>query len=154
MSMRWLYKITGALFLLFTVFIIYESLRLQYYTPLGPGPGFFSFWVALIFGGLAIIMILQATFGPAEPMPEDFFSTRNGYLRLGAVVLSLVFTTALLDFLGFRLTMLIVYLFLLYSFGRQKFLLTLTVSLAGSFGVFHMFDQWLHVPLPKGVFGL
>ena len=154
MSMRWVYKITGTLFLLFAAFIAYKSLQLQYYTPLGPGPGFFTFWVSIIFGGMAIIMILQATFAQAEPMPHDFFSTKKGYLRIGVIVLTLIFTTAMLDFLGFRLTMLIVYLFLLYTLGRQGILLTLILSLFGSFGIFYVFDQLLDVPLPTGVFGL
>lgn len=154
MTMRRPYQITGTVFLLFSAFIAYESLQLRYYTPLGPGPGFFSFWLSLIFGGLAIIMIVQASIGQAEPMPDDFFSDRIGYLRIGAVVLALVFTVALFDFLGFRVTMLIVYVFLLVALGRQGILVTAIVSLAGSFGVFHVFDQWLKVPLPRGVFGL
>jgi putative tricarboxylic transport membrane protein len=154
MSMRRPYQITGTIFLLFSAFIAYESLQLRYYTPLGPGPGFFSFWLSLIFGGLAIIMIVQASVGRAETMPEDFFSDRIGYLRIGAVVLSLVFTTVLFEILGFRLAMLIVYVFLLQALGRQGIVITAIVSLFGSFGVFHVFDQWLKVPLPRGVFGL
>lgn len=154
MTMRLAYQITGTLFLLFAAFIGYESLKLRYYTPLGPGPGFFSFWLSLVFGGLALIMLLQATFGPPEPMPAEFFSDRIGYLRMGSVVMSLVFTVYLFEPLGFRLTMFTVCVFLLYALGRQGIIITLVVSLASSFGAFYVFDHWLKVPLPKGVFGL
>jgi hypothetical protein len=62
-------------------------------------------------------------------------------------------TTALLDPLGFRLTMLAMYLFLLYTFGQRRPVVMTLVSLAGSFGVYHMFVRWLKVPLPIGVLG-
>jgi putative tricarboxylic transport membrane protein len=153
MTMRRSYLITGAVFLLLAAFVAVEALKLRYYTPLGPGPGFFSFWLALILGGLALIMILQATFGPPEPMPEDFFSNRIGYLRIGAVVLALVFAIALLEPLGFSLTMFAVTAFLLYTLGRQGIVLTVLVSLACSFGTYYVFDHWLMVPLPRGVLG-
>ncbi len=153
MTMRLSYLITGAVFLLLAAFIAVEALKLQYYTRLGPGAGFFSFWLALILGGLALIMILQATIGQPEPMPEDFFSNRIGYVRIGAVVLALVFAIALLKPLGFSLTMFAVCAFLLYALGRQGIVLTVLVSLACSFGTYYVFDHWLKVPLPRGVLG-
>ena len=153
MTMRRSYLITGAVFMLLAAFIAVEALKLQYYTRLGPGPGFFSFWLALILGGLALIMILQATFGQPEPMPEDFFSNRIGYLRIGAVVLALAFAIALLEPLGFSLTIFAVCAFLLYALGRQGIVLTVLVSLACSFGTYYVFDHWLNVALPRGVLG-
>jgi len=154
MTMRRPYQMTGAVLLLLAAWIVVESLQLQYYTSLGPGPGFFSFWLALILGALALVMLLLATFGRAEPAPEDFFASRTGYLRMGAVGLALAGTTALLEFVGFRITMLAMYLFLLRTFGRRNVMITLLVALAGSFGVYHVFVRWLNVPLPVGVFGL
>lgn len=151
--MRRSYLITGAVFLLLAVFIAVEALKLQYYTRLGPGPGFFSFWLAVILGALALIMMLQATFGQPEPMPKDFFSNRIGYLRIGGVVLSLVFAIALLEPLGFSLTMFVVCAFMLYALGRQRIIFILLVSIAFSFGTYYVFDHWLQVALPRGVLG-
>jgi putative tricarboxylic transport membrane protein len=153
MTMRRAYQITGILVLLLAAFVAVNSLALRYYTPLGPGPGFFGFWLALILTGLAVIVILQATFGRSEPMPEDFFSDRTGYLRIGAVVLALVATIYLFEPVGFRLTMFGVCAFLLSALGRQRLVLTLVVSLACSVGVYYVFDQWLRVPLPRGLLG-
>jgi putative tricarboxylic transport membrane protein len=153
MSMKWPYRITGTLFLLLAIFIGVESLKLRYYTPLGPGPGFFSFWLSLVFGGLSLAMILQTMIGQPEPMPEDFFSDRIGYLRMGAVVLALVFTVYMFEPLGFCLTMFIACAFLLYALGRVGIIITLLVSLASSFGTFYAFDHWLKVPLPRGILG-
>jgi putative tricarboxylic transport membrane protein len=150
--MRRFYQITGAALLLLAVFVALESLKLKYYTNQGPGPGFFPFWLSLLLGALAIIILLQALRSP-EPMPPDFFASRTGYLRMAAVMAALAGTTALLDPLGFRLTMLAMYLFLLYTFGQRRPVVMTLVSLAGSFGVYHMFVRWLKVPLPIGVLG-
>jgi hypothetical protein len=138
MTMKWPYCVTGSLFLLLAIFIAVESLALRYYTPLG---------------GLTLVMIVQATFGRAEPMPDDFFADRTGYLRIGAVVLALVVTIYTFEPLGFSLTMFGVCAFLLTALGRQGRLVTLLVSLASSFGAYYVFDHWLKVPLPKGVLG-
>jgi len=153
MTMRRSYQITGILVLLLAAFIAVEALALRYYTPLGPGPGFFSFWLALILAGLAVIVIVQATFGRPEPMPDDFFTDRTGYLRIGAVVLALVVTIYALEPVGFSLTMFAVCAFLLHALGRQGVVVTLLVSLACSVGAYHVFDHWLKVPLPRGVLG-
>jgi len=152
--MRRPHQVTGVVFLLLAAFVAVESLKLRYYTSMGPGPGFFPFWLAMLLGALAVVMLLQATLGRPEPAPPDFFASRMGYLRMGAVVLALVGTTALLQPLGFRLTMLAVYVFLLCALGRRGLIITALVALAGSFGVYHMFVRWLKVPLPTGLFGL
>ena len=132
-------------------FIAYEALQLRYYTPLGPGPGFFSFWLALILGALGGIMVLQATLRPVDPMPKDFLADRVGYLRIGAVLLALLAVIYLLEPVGFPLTMFAVCAFLLYALGRQGVVVTLGISLACSFGAYYVFTHWLMVPLPRGV---
>ena len=150
--MRRPYQIAGGVLLALAGFIAFESLKLRYYTPLGPGPGFFPFWLSIVLAGLASCLILQATLAHPQAMSKDFFASRTGYLKMGAVVLALVATTAFLERLGFRLTMLAMYLFLLCTLGRQNLIVTVVVALAGSFGVYYLFVRWLAVPLPAGLF--
>ena len=151
--MRRTYQIAGTLFLIFAAFVAYQAMQLRYYTSMGPGPGFFSFWLSLILGGLAIAMILGATFGQPEPMPEDFFCGRGGYLRIGSIILALLFSIFLLEPLGYPLSMLAVCGFLLGYLGRKGIVLTALLSLVSSFGVYYVFDRLLGVPLPRGVLG-
>lgn len=151
--MKRTYQITGVVFLLFSAFIVRESLDLKFYTSLGPGPGFFPFWLAVFLGALALGMMYQATFKPQEPMPSDFFAPMKGYLRNLAIILALIFVVVFLDELGFRLSMFAFYMFLLFALGRQNIIVTLLVSLAGSWGVYYVFVEWLKVILPTGMFG-
>jgi len=148
------YRIVGSLLLFLSLFLTYESLQLTYFTSIGPGPGFFPFWLSLILAGLSVVMIVQTFVGLPEPTPPDFIAKRTGYLRIGAVVLSLALTAPLIDWLGFRLTTLAMYLFLLSTLGRHRPVVIILIALAGSFGAYHAFVHWLNVPLPVGVFGL
>lgn len=152
--MRRSYVVVATLLLALALFVGAESLKLRYYTALGPGPGFFPFWLAIALGAAAIGMLMQTLLKTPEPMPGDFFPTRAGLLKMGAVALAMVGTIALLEPLGFRLTMLLMYLFLLCSLGQRGWIVTPLVALAGSFGVYHLFVHWLNVPLPIGSWGI
>lgn len=148
------YQISGVVLMLVAGFVVRESLRLRYYTPLGPGPGFFPLWLSILLAILAVAMFWQATYGKPEAMPADFYPDRKGYLRIGAVLAALAGVIVLIEPLGFRLVMLGFYLFLLAVLGRQHPLVTGIVALAGSFGVYYVFVHWLAVPLPIGLFGI
>lgn len=149
------YQIASLVFLLGAAFVgIYSWMDLQFYTRLGPGPGFFPFWLSVIFGILSVVMFCQATFRRPEPMPEDFYPSGTGYLRIGAIILTLVGTALLLEPLGFRLTMLLFYLFLLFVLGKQNVVVTMLVALTGSIGIFYVFVKLLKIPLPVGMLGI
>ena len=153
--MNRVYQITAVVFFLFSAYIAKESLALRFYTSLGPGPGFFPFWLSLMLGALSAMLFYQGTWGSRrnEPLPEDFFATRVGYFRIAAMVLATAVVVVSLEPLGFRLTMLAYLLFLIFGLGRVNLFLTALVSLAGSFGLYYGFVELLKIPLPTGVFG-
>ena len=153
MTMKRPYQITSVVFLLFSAFMVRESLELKFYTTLGPGPGFFPFWLSVIFGILAAFQFYHATWGRSDPMPADFFASRTGYLRALAILVAMAGATFLMEKIGFRLTMLSFLVFLLITLGRTNWLLIIAISVVGSWGTFHVFDQLLKVPLPQGMFG-
>lgn len=148
------YQVTSVVVMCMAAFLANESLELRYYTPLGPGPGFFPLWLSILLTILAVAMFWQATFGKPEAMPADFYPDRKGYLRIGAVLAALAGVIVLIEPLGFRLVMLGFYLFLLAVLGRQRPVVTGIVALAGSLGVYYVFVHWLAVPLPIGLFGI
>jgi putative tricarboxylic transport membrane protein len=148
------YQITAVICALFAAFVAYESLDMELYFVRGPGPGFFPWWLSLVFGFLAVLMFYYATFRPVDPMPEDFFPTRSGYLRMAAIIGSLAGTLVLFEPLGFRLTTFLFFLFLLSVLGRHGLVLTTVFSLAGSFGVYEVFVRFLDIPLPIGFLGV
>ncbi|HEX2987750.1 MAG TPA: tripartite tricarboxylate transporter TctB family protein [Chloroflexota bacterium] len=148
------YQITAVVFILFAAFIARDSMELKFYTALGPGPSFFPFWLSVLMMILAAMMFFNATFKNAGPMPDDFWASKVGYLRMLAIFLAISFAVFFMETIGFRLTMLAFYLFLLFALGRQNLIVTAIVAIAGSWGVFQVFTEYLKVPLPIGIFGI
>jgi putative tricarboxylic transport membrane protein len=71
-----------------------------------------------------------------------------------AVVLSLTILAAVMDLLGFQLSM---FLFLMYHLklrGRRSWVSSLITALAGSVGAFYAFNYGLNVTLPVSAFPL
>ncbi len=151
--MRRTYQVTSLFFIVVAAYLGWQSLRLKFYTSLGPGPGFFPFWLSVILGALSAIMLAQTILVESAPLPEDFLPSRTGWLRLAAITLALAASVVLMEPLGFRLTMLGFLLFLLVALGRQSLAITVPVALVGSLGVYHVFSAWLRIPLPVGALG-
>jgi putative tricarboxylic transport membrane protein len=118
---------------------------------LGPGPGFFPFWLSLIGAVLTVAMLIE------DARSQDVTSilpNRQALLQGGGVLVALTVAAALIEPLGFRLTMLLFIAGLLLALGARSPSAILLTAAAGSFGVFHVFYYWLKVPLPIGALGL
>lgn len=153
MTMKRPYQITAVVLFMLAGLFIREALKLKLVSSVGPGPGYLPFWVSVLVALLSVVMFVQATFKPQDPMPADFMPKGRGWLSPLAILGSLVASTLLMEVVGFRLISLAVYVFLLAVLGRQKPLVTVLVSLAGSWGVYYLFNDLLMVPLPVGIFG-
>lgn len=123
--------------------------------PLGPGPGFFPFWLSVIGTALAGAMLVQLARGRTfADAPVGLVPSRQAALQAGAVLIALVAAAALLEPLGFRLTMLPFVAGLLVVLGARSIIAITLCAAGGSFGVFHVFYYWLKVPLPIGALGI
>ena len=120
---------------------------------LGPGPGFFPFWLSLI-GAALTAAILVETLRDATLDRASILPARQAALQSGIVLAALVAAAALFEPLGFRLTMLFFIAGLLLVLGARSVTAIALTAVAGSFGVFHVFLYWLKVPLPTGALGL
>ena len=112
---------------------------------LGPGPGFFPFWLSVGGGFLGLVLLVQAARGTLQ------FETQTLKFELRPVALvfaGLIVATALLEAVGFRLAMLALLPYLLLVLGVRNWFALAAFSLAGSFGVYHLFSGPLKVPLP------
>ncbi len=120
---------------------------------LGPGPGFFPFWLSLIGAALTAVILFQTVRGH-DSSNSDILPNRQAAIQGGSLLVALVAAALLFEPLGFRLTMLVFIAGLLWVFGARSLPGIALTAVAGSFGVFHVFLYWLKVPLPTGVLGL
>jgi putative tricarboxylic transport membrane protein len=132
-----------------------ESLTFPLKDSLGPGPGFFPFWLSLLGVGLSAVLFVKVTGGgAADVSPDGVLPSRRGALQVVRVVAGLLGATLLLEPVGFRLTLLLFNAYLLVALGARTWWVVAAFAVAGSFGVFHVFYHWLKVPLPVGAFGI
>jgi putative tricarboxylic transport membrane protein len=139
------WQVAVAVLLLVFAFFAFESLQLSLRDALGPGPGFFPFWLSVAGGLLAVILLVQVARGRADFETDTLkFELRPVALVLGGLVVA----TALLEVLGFRIAMLLFLVYLLVALSVRNWIAIALFALAGSFGVFHVFTGLLKVQLP------
>ena len=141
-------------FAAFSAFVVWESWNLEYYTPLGPGAGFFPLWLGAVMEGLSLIWFVQISGRRGQPKEGVFLPERGGMVRLLSVLGAMVAATLLMDFLGFQVAMFLLLFFLLLIPGRQTIWLTLVVALLGSVGIYHLFGSYLDVQFPQASLAL
>jgi putative tricarboxylic transport membrane protein len=146
------HQVISLVFLALGLYVVMESIRLVYMLPMGPGPGFFPFWLGALIAALAAVWFVRTTIRPPEPAEESFLPRGTAARRILSVLAATALMPALGEHLGFRLTMLACLLFLLGVAGRQKPLVTIPISLIGSFGVYFVFHDLLDVYLPTARF--
>ena len=130
------------------VYVLVDSLGLGLWTSLGPGPGMFPFAMGVLLVSMSAVWLLQELRSPSEaPGGVD----RRLVIE---VVVSLAILAAVMDLIGFQLSM---FLFLMYHLkfrGRRTWVSSLIIAVAGSFGAFYAFNYGLNVALPVSAFPL
>lgn len=146
---------TGAM-LVFCLFAIWQSLLLSLTDRLGPGPGFFPFWLGLIGALLAVALLITTFREAAEPTDAEtrILPHGPGGKRWLAIVALLAAVTLAMEFTGFRLAMLAFNAALVIALGDRRWWVIAIFAFLGSFGVYYVFTTWLDVLLPVGRFGL
>lgn len=128
-----------------SVYVAAESLSLGLWASFGPGAGFFPFVLAMALGALSVTWFFQSIrAGRADAAPGD----RTDIGHAGAVLVSLVILAAVLDLLGYQISMFLFLMFHLKWRAGRSWALSLALSLAGSAGVFYGFEHGLMVQLP------
>lgn len=147
--MRRAHQIAGLAFLALALFLGWHATRLSYYSALGPGPGFFPIWLCGILAALSLVVLVGAT-RPTTQSPGRFWPDREAWTPLLAVIAGLVFVVLTIRTLGYTLTMLIFYLWLVVMLGSRNLLIIGAVTLIGALGTEAVFSRFLKQALPAG----
>lgn len=146
-------QVLGATIVGVAAFFGHGAMGMRYFTSIGPGPGFFPRWLALLLALLGAALIVRASFGRAAPVAEGFSPGRSGALRVAAVLAAVAVIALALETVGFPLIMLAASLGLMLTLGLRDARILLPVALAASFGTHLVFARWLGVQLPAGLLG-
>lgn len=156
-GMRRGWQVAAGVLLVICLIWAWESVQLSLVDKLGPGPGFFPFWLSLIGAVLSAVVLGQVTWSrtePADPEAEPLVPRGIAAARIIAILLTVALAAALMEWIGFRLAMLVFNAGLLVALGERRWWAVALFAVAGSFGVYYVFNNLLDVILPVGVFGI
>jgi len=142
-------RVAGAALALVALFVLWESRTLPLGTLANPGPAYMPVVLALLLlvGGIAI----AALGGHTPPFATLAFQE---WRHAVAIFVACAFAALALERLGYRLTVLLVLLFLLGVVERKRPVATVVFAVAFATGTYFLFDTLLRVPLPRGPFGI
>ena len=120
-----------------------------------PGPGFVAFASGLSLVVIGLIMTLSKKF--SKPASESDPSADRTFLRLPKfsllyTVLVLVGYGLVLDRLGYLITTFLVMFALFYDRAANRFFPSVLASLLTVVSTYLIFETWLRVQLPRGIF--
>lgn len=148
-------RMSSLFWMLVAIGVCFGSVRLSLGDFQEPGPGFFSFLAGAILGLLSFLVFLQSFKGKGLPKEgkEPFFLNPRRTLKMIYVIIALVLYTIGMNYLGFFFSTLLFLGFLLRGIEPQRWSVTLLVSIVGAASSCAVFQYWLDVPLPGGIWG-
>lgn len=146
-------QISSLTFLVIALFICMGSIKLSLGTIHSPGPGFFPLMAGAILGVYSLILFVQSFRKIENDKRNPFWANVQGGLKMFWVLLALFVYIIGMDYLGFFCSTILFLGFLLRVIGGRKWLLTIILSLSGAAISYGIFQRWLDVQLPQGVFG-
>jgi len=130
---------------------IFLSSKLPFGGFASPGAGFLPLLVGTLMFLLSVSLLIQQLFKEEEERKALW--AKGGTARVLLILASLVFYGLFLEKLGFILMTFLLMGFLLLAIGRVRKSVVVLLSLLSSLGCYGVFQLWLNVQLPKGIFG-
>ena len=132
------------------VLVCYGATRLGLGSVTEPGSGFIFFWSGLILVLLSLVALAESLRGSEEGIPEV---GEMNWVKITLVLLSLLLYAFFLERLGFVITTFVLLSFLLGLIEETNWARAFGVASAAVLGSFSIFELWLKIRLPKGIFG-
>lgn len=129
--------------------VCYGASRLGLGSVTDPGSGFIFFWSGLILALLSLMLFSNSR----EATEEAQETTGTNWAKISLVLAALVLYAFFLERLGFVLTTFVLLSFLLGVTEGKNWPRALGVASAAALGSFAIFELWLKIRLPKGIFG-
>ena len=148
------YDQTSSLFwLLLSISVSLESLRLGIGSLRNPGMGFMSFWASVILGVLSLVLLFQAC---RRKKDTGLKSPAVGRLwkRVLFVLIVLVIYCAAMPTLGYLISTFILMGFLFWILKRTQAWQAVLWSVLATLITYYVFSKWLNCQFPDGLFGL
>jgi hypothetical protein len=139
--------------LIFSICVLIESLRLGIGKHSDPGMGFMSFGASGLLGILSLIQVIQTSFKKEETkIAPLFLGTMWG--RVFLVIIALLIYSRLMPIAGYLISTFLLMSFLFWIVKGQKWWWILISSFLTTIISYYLFSKWLNCQFPEGFFGL
>jgi putative tricarboxylic transport membrane protein len=142
---------SSSFWMIVSAITVFLSFRLPFGSFANPGAGFLPILVGVLMFLLSLILFIQSFSKKGEEIKTLW--AKGGTGRVLLILTSLIIYGLLLESLGFILMTFLLMGFLLLVIGSQRITLVVLISLFSSIGCYAVFQLWLEVQLPKGIFG-
>lgn len=142
-------KISSILWISFGIFVITQSLKLDYTDDFGPSAGFFPFWLGVIAILLGGILAVQATFDRNKNQ-QVTIASKSAAVKMFMITAGLFVFFLLIERAGFFLSAGLLFLFLLFAVERRSLKYSLSAAVVSFFLLWLIFGVGLKLQLPVG----
>ena len=144
--------IAAACLAAFGVYVVYGGSKLSYVSDVGPGPGFFPFWIGigfLLLGAYQMVLSYRSArrdSGHARPLWSGSGRALGAWLGLAVAI-------ALFRWIGFTLGFVLLTIFLIVVLDRRPVGLAFGIGAGLALVFYIVFEFALGVSLPAGPWG-
>jgi hypothetical protein len=146
-------RISGIFWLVFAGVVIIESYRLGVGTLHQPGPGFLFLGAAIMLGIMALGILIRAEVNKTSEESKLLNLRKLNIRKVILVLASLFLYPLLMEKLGFLMTTVMLFIFLLGVVEKKKWVFTIFTSVIVATLTYVVFEIWLKSQLPKGFLG-
>ena len=144
---------TSSLFwLLVSILVFAESIRIGVGTVQNPGMGFMTFGASGILGVLSLVLFFQASL-PKEDVPHKPLFAGRMWRRVLFVLLALTIYARVMPILGYLISTFLLMSLLFWILERRRIGFVLLYALVATFSTHLVFSKWLNCQFPHGLFG-
>jgi len=148
--MRLADRIGGVFLLALALYVFREAWAWEYSADGVPGPGFAPFWIGLLIGIAAVVVLIRSWRSPLSgPLVENL----PGLRRSAGFLLGMVGASFLIPILGMSLTLGLFVLASVPFLGARNWWQVVLAAVLVAAGVPFLFEYLLLVPLPVGPLG-
>ena len=137
--------------LLISIAVFVESIRLGAGTLHNPGRGFLTFGASGILGILSLVLFVQASIRKEEVEREPLFA--GNWERILFVLVVLTLYSWSMPILGYLISTFALMTLLFWVLEKKKIWLVLLSSSLSTVVTYLVFSKWLNCQFPDGLFG-
>jgi hypothetical protein len=146
-------QISSLFWLLLSISVCIESIRLGIGTLRHPDMGFMAFGVSVLLGILSLGLFLRAILKKEEAKIEPFFSGKL-WKRVLFVLIAILIYSQLMPVVGYLISTFLLMSFLFWIVKGQRWWGVLILSFLATLITYYVFSVWLKCQFPEGLFGL